>query len=196
MLNACHCEARVFGIPRDEIDDYRQKFREALEWSDILVTTAGVSVGPHDLVGKVVAELAGQVHFHRVAVRPGKPMMVTTFGDKVHFGLPGNPVSTCANTEIFIKPFLRKTFGIEPVIAPMEKVALASDCQVDRRRLFFVYSELYIQDGERMIRPMDNQNSGNILNPALANALAVVEPGENTIPSGEKVDVLEIRRRL
>ena len=186
-LRACGCEPRVFGIARDHLPDLRALFSEALAWGDILVTTAGVSVGPHDLMGRVVEELGGTTILHQVAIRPGKPMLVATYGAKVHFGFPGNPVSTCCNFEIFLKPFLRRAFGIEPTVRPTETRIAAGRFDADPRRLFFVYT---IIDGDTA-RPLPNQNSANLLLPAMANALAIIKPGD-TVETGEAVEVLRV----
>lgn len=195
-LERCHCEARLFGVAPDDEALYRQRFAEALEWSEILVTTAGVSVGEHDVVGRVIESLGGEVLFWRVAVRPGKPMIVARFGGKIHFGFPGNPVSTCCNTEIFLKPFLRRAFRMEPAVRPRERMRLAAPCPRDRQRLFFVHGISAIENGDRVVRPLLNQNSGNILNPALANCLIVVEPGPDGINEGIGVEVIALRTGL
>lgn len=195
-LRHCGCEPRLFGIAPDDADQFRARFEEALAWGDLLVTTAGVSVGGHDVVHDVIAAQGGTVHFWRVAVRPGKPMLVATYGGKHHFGFPGNPVSTCCNTELFLKPFLRRAFGITPAEPPTERLPLATACPRDKGRLFFVYCTDEIQDGQRHLRPLPRQNSGNLYLVAQATYLAVVDPGPDEIPAGEKVEAMALRREL
>jgi molybdopterin molybdotransferase len=195
-LTACGCEARLCGIASDAPESFRELFARTLEWSDVIVTTAGVSVGDHDIVGRVVKELGGEILFWRVSVRPGKPFLLARFGNKVHFGFPGNPVSTCCNTEIFLKPFLRKTFGMEPAVAPTVRRRLAVDCPRDKARLFFVYARTEWRDGEPLVVPLANQNSGNLLLPAMADCLVVIPPGETALPEGATVDILELREGL
>jgi molybdopterin molybdotransferase len=188
-LAACGCEARVLGIAADTAPALEALLREALAWADLVVTTAGVSVGPHDHMGGVLDRLGARVHLWKVAVRPGKPMLVAEVGGRPLLGLPGNPVSTCCNTEIFIKPLLRRAFGLSPVELPRRPVALAAPCPRDRQRLFFVYAR---HDGAGGLVPLPNQSSGNLFNPARANALAVVEPGEGTLPPGTLVPTVDI----
>ena len=77
--------------------------RQGLE-HDVLVTSGGVSVGPHDLVRRVEAELGVEEVFWRVAVRPGKPVSFGVRGRTLVFGLPGNPVSTLVGCELFVRP--------------------------------------------------------------------------------------------
>ncbi len=191
-LRALGCEPRIFGIASDTAESFRRLLLEALEWSDVVVSTAGVSVGEHDVVGAVLRDLDANVHFWKVAVRPGKPMLVATIAGKHYFALPGNPVAVCCNTEVFLKPFFRQAFGIEPVLAPAEKMTLLSECPRDRARLFFVYGEHSLRDGRAVVRPFGRQSSGNLHNPALANALIRVGPGPDPLVPGGTVDVFRL----
>jgi molybdopterin molybdotransferase len=196
-LKQCGCEPRQFGIAKDDLEDYMTRFAAALEWADLIVTTAGVSVGAHDLVGEVIERFSGHVHFWRVAVRPGKPMLVASYGSCHHFGFPGNPVSTCCNVEIFLKPFLRQAFGMAQPIAEVLPLRLAEPCPRDHARLFFVYSSIErAEDGAQVVRPLPNQNSGNFSLCANANALIVSQPAPDPIPSGAAVPVIPITRGL
>ncbi len=187
------CETRLLGIAKDELSNFLDLMKQALGWADIIVTTAGVSVGPHDLMSQVIEELNGDIHFWRVAVRPGKPMLLATYGKKVHFGFPGNPVSTSCNSEIFLKPFLEKWFGKDSRLPLEYCVPLATDCPRDKRRHFYVYAQKEVKEGTLTIRPLENQNSGNILNPALADALISVSPGPDAIPEGELVRIIDLK---
>ncbi|MEO8377905.1 MAG: gephyrin-like molybdotransferase Glp [Candidatus Sumerlaeota bacterium] len=195
-LEACGCEARSFGISPDNIDAYRYLYANAISWADVVITTAGVSVGPHDIVGKVLESLGTQIVLSKVSVRPGKPMLVARVNGKIHFGLPGNPLSALCNTEIFVKPFLRKVFGVRPSVPPMERVKVATPFQPDRLRLFFIHSVLSVENGVRIVRPLPNQNSANTPNAAMANAFIVMQPGDKIIEEGTLVDVYPITQGL
>ncbi|MBI1292587.1 molybdopterin molybdenumtransferase MoeA [bacterium] len=196
-LRQCGCEPRLFGVARDDAEDYARRFGEMLEWSDLLITTAGVSVGTHDVVGDVIGRFGGQVHFWKVAVRPGKPMLVASYGAKHHFGFPGNPVSTCCNTEIFLKPFLRKAFGHSTPITATRRMALGAECPRDAARLFFVYAKQEVDpEGRMTVVPLPNQNSGNLSLCASADALIISEPGSPPIPVGQEVPVHLIKEGL
>jgi len=190
---ACGCEPRLFGVSPDNADAFRAMLEEALAWSDIVVTTAGVSVGEHDVVGGVLRDLSAELLFWRVSVRPGKPMLVARVAGKPLFGLPGNPVSTICNTEIFVKPFLRAAFGVEHPVPSFEKIRLASGCPRDAQRLFFTYARRIVIDGHATASPLPRQSSANIANPAMADGLIVVEPGDAPIPPGEWVDWLPLK---
>lgn len=192
-LKAFGCAPRLFGIAPDDTERFAAMLQKALDWGDLVVTTAGVSVGEHDVVGAAITRLGGEPLFWKVSVRPGKPMLVARFGEKPYFGLPGNPVSVCCNTELFLKPFLRRTFGIRPWETPLETMRLrGSDCPRDRARLFFVYGRAHLAAGRWSIEPLAHQSSGNLANPARGNALIVVEPGEDPIAVGEEVAVMRL----
>lgn len=193
---ACGCAPRVFGVSPDNAAAFRAMLEEALAWSDIVVTTAGVSVGEHDVVGPVLSDLGAELLFWRVSVRPGKPMLVARVGGKPLFGLPGNPVSTICNTEIFVKPFLRAAFGHAHPVPDFEKVRLASTCARDANRLFFVYAQRIAVDGHATASPLPRQSSANMANPAMADGLIVLEPGASPLAAGEWVDWLPLRSGL
>jgi molybdopterin molybdotransferase len=193
---ACGCEPRIFGISPDNAAAFRAMLEEALAWSDIVVTTAGVSVGEHDVVGLVLRDLGAELLFWRVSVRPGKPMLVARVGGKPLFGLPGNPVSTICNTEIFVKPFLRAAFGHSQPVPLLEKIRLASACQRDANRLFFTYAQRIIVDGYATASPLPRQSSANMANPAIADGLIVLEAGAEPLAAGDWVDWMPLRAGL
>lgn len=95
---------------RDDEDAHRDALARALQ-SDVVITSGGVSVGPHDLVRRVAAELGVEEVFWRVAVKPGKPISFGVRDATLVFGLPGNPVSTLVGFELFVRPALRALEG-------------------------------------------------------------------------------------
>ncbi|MDK2971687.1 MAG: molybdopterin molybdotransferase [Candidatus Sumerlaeota bacterium] len=192
-LRAFGCEPRIFGISPDDPAAFQAMLAEALEASDMVVTTAGVSVGEHDVVGQAVRNLGGEVIFWRVSIRPGKPSLVAVFDGKPFFGLPGNPVAVCCNTEVLVKPFLREKLGIDPVNPALEEAVLLAPCPRDPSRLFFVYARPEVRDGRLYAQPLGNQSSGNLFNPARGGLLLVAEPGADPVPAGASLPALRLR---
>lgn len=192
-LRATGCEPRLFGISPDDAAAFTRMMREALAWADMVVTTAGVSVGEHDVVGAAMEALGARVLFWKVAVRPGKPMLVATIDGKPVFGLPGNPASVVCNTEIFLKPFLRKAFGASPVCAATESMPTVTDLARDPQRQWYLFAEIGLPNGSPWALAMPNQSSGNLFNAARANGLIVLPPGTMPVRAGEKVDVIRLR---
>ena len=93
---------RLAAVADDE-EAHREALARGLE-HDVLVTSGGVSVGPHDLVRRIEAELGVEEVFWRVAVKPGKPVSFGVRGSTLVFGLPGNPVSSLVGFELFVRP--------------------------------------------------------------------------------------------
>src|SRR5207253_9325659 len=101
---------RFLGIVRDQVESLRASIAEGLR-SDMLVLSGGVSAGKLDLVPGVLRELGIEAHFHKVEMKPGKPVFFGTREATPVFGLPGNPVSALVCFELFLRPGLRKLAG-------------------------------------------------------------------------------------
>lgn len=99
------------GVVRDEPETLERAFAAALAACDALITTGGVSMGKYDLVGAALERCGVRGVFHRVAIKPGKPLWFGTRGRVPVFALPGNPVSCLVNHELFVAPALRKLGG-------------------------------------------------------------------------------------
>ena len=103
--------ARDLGIVRDNEDDLRAAWENALADHDVVLSTGGVSMGDYDLVPDILKHHGFEIHFDRVAIQPGKPVLFATRGDQACFGLSGNPVSSFLQFVLFVEPFLRALQG-------------------------------------------------------------------------------------
>ena len=103
----------VARVP-DQPDVLRERFGAALEHSDVVITTGGVSAGKYDLVAEAFQDLGVEEVFHKVAIKPGKPIWFGTRGDTLVFGLPGNPVSCLVTQEVFVRGAIAKLGGAPP----------------------------------------------------------------------------------
>ncbi len=122
-------EPRLLGISPDDPDRLREQLHRA-RGCDVLVTSAGVSVGEHDLVRRVLSELGLRTAFWRVRIRPGSPVAfgwVDSLGRIPWFGLPGNPVSSMVTFELFVRPALLRMAGHRAVFAPIVRVRIAEE---------------------------------------------------------------------
>ena len=108
------------GIAPDDEAETEQIFRTALAQADALITSGGVSVGEYDVVRNVLERL-GEIHFWRVAMKPGKPQAYGIADGKPIFGLPGNPVSSLVVFELFVRPALLKMAGHSALLRPTFK---------------------------------------------------------------------------
>ena len=169
--------------------------RAALEQglaADVLVSSGGVSVGPHDLVRAVGAELGIEEVFWRVAVKPGKPVAFGVRGRTLVFGLPGNPVSALVGFELFVRPALRALVGeAEPGPRFLAGV-LDESLHRNGARDQLVRASSRVETGETVLRPLRGQDSHMIVRAAAANALVHVPRGEGKLAAGASVRFLPI----
>ena len=176
---------RLAGVEDDEAAT-----RDALERGlagDVLVTSGGVSVGPHDLVRRALVDLGADEVFWRVAVRPGKPVAFAVRGRTLVFGLPGNPVSALVGFELFVRPAVRALQGADP--GPVYRTArLARAARRDPARDALLRARL---DGGEAA-PLSGQESHMIVRAAAANALVLVPRGEGELVAGTEVNYLPL----
>jgi molybdopterin molybdotransferase len=181
--------ARVEVLPSvaDDPAATRAGLERALE-ADVVVTSGGVSVGEHDLVRELLAELGAEEVFWRVAVRPGKPVAFATRGATLVFGLPGNPVSSLVGFELFVRPALLALQGAaEPGPAYLPG-RLAASLRRNASRDELVRARL--RDGA--LEPITGQESHMIARAASADALVLVPRGEGELAPGDEVSWLRL----
>ena len=182
-------EVLSFGIVRDDEDMQRRTILEALEASDVLLTSGGVSVGSRDLI-KPILESVGTVHFGRIALKPGKPLTFASVGEKLAFGLPGNPVSALVTFEVFVRPTLRRMQGHRQALRPMVDVEVEQDLEKTRDRTEYQRATVRWLNGHLVATGTGSQSSSRLLSMVGANALLVIEPGEDKILAGTSVKAL------
>ncbi len=110
MLSPLGCEVTRIGPVPDDREALAAALAQA-EGADILITSGGASVGDHDLIKPALAEWGAETAFWRVAIKPGKPLLVATRGTQVILGLPGNPVSSFVTAFLFALPLVRAAMG-------------------------------------------------------------------------------------
>lgn len=179
------------GVARDDLGAIEARLRWALA-ADVLVTSAGVSVGELDLVREALTRAGATLHLWQVAMRPGKPITFGTLGDRLVFGLPGNPVSAMVTFELFVRPALRRMSGLERLARPRVRArAVGSIANPGRRRGYLRVSLGRDAEGYTA-RLTGDQGSAILRSMVLADGLAVV-PGETVIAEGETVEVIVLR---
>jgi len=173
------------------VADDRTATRAALERgldADVLVTSGGVSVGEHDLVRDLLAELGVVEVFWRVAVKPGKPIAFGTREATLVFGLPGNPVSSLVGFELFVRPALLALQGASSAAPAYLPGRLASPLRRNPGRDELVRAR---REGARLA-PLVGQESHMIARAAAADALVLVPRGEGELAAGEEVSWLPL----
>ena len=182
VASAHGCEPQMHPPARDTLDALEQAL-DACAGADIVIFSGGSSVGDRDLLVDLVAR-RGQMVFHGIAVRPGKPTMFATVGDTPFFGMPGNPTSCLSNAYILLVPFLRATARL-PLYAPRTVTARLGRrivSQVNRHQFYTVRLE-----GDTALPAF--KGSGDITSLSQADGYIEIPAGEQLVDEGEVVRV-------
>ena len=185
--------AAVELLPR--VGDDEASHRAAIEGglqADVLATSGGVSVGPHDLVRSVQAELGVEEVFWRVAVKPGKPIVFGTRGRTLVFGLPGNPVSSLVGFELFVRPAILALQGSSEPLPRYEVGRLARPIRRDPARDELARATRVRTEDGALLEPLTGQESHMIARAARADALVLVRRGEGELAAGSAVPYLSL----
>ena len=188
QLRRAGADADVYGAVADDPDATRDALERALE-ADMLITSGGVSVGEHDLVRGLLAELGAVEVFWRVAVKPGKPVAFSTRGSTLVFGLPGNPVSSFVGFELFVRPALAARQSASEPRPAFLPGRLAVPLRRNGARDELVRAR--IEDGG-VAQPLLGQESHMIARAAHANALVLVPRGDGELAAGAAVSWLPL----
>lgn len=183
-------EPRILPIARDTRDSLRASFGSAMG-ADLLVTIGGASVGDHDLIGAVAAELGLQRSFYKVAMRPGKPLMAGKLGAMPMIGLPGNPVSAMVCAILFMQPLIYAMQGLQPGLR-LRKARLACDLPPEGNRQHYLRATLADGPDLPVIQPFPNQDSARLSLMARADGLVVRPAGDAARSAGDVVDYLPL----
>jgi len=177
------------GIARDTPESLREHLRRALD-CDLLVTTAGISVGEHDYVRSVLAELGAEQRFWKVRMRPGAPVGFGLLRGIPWIGLPGNPVSTMVTFELFVRPAIRKMSGRSLPFRRAAPVRMAEPVSLKPKLQHFLRG--IVSDGPQgpEVRLTGPQGSGILTSMVLANALVVIPEGQFETPAGAPVQAI------
>jgi molybdopterin molybdotransferase len=154
---------------------------------DLILSSAGVSVGAFDFVRSVV-EARGKLDFWRVNMRPGKPLAFGHYRDIPFIGLPGNPVSSFVGFEVFVRPAILKMNGQNGMERRAERVKLLESVESDGRESY-LRAIVSRQDNSLVAELTGHQGSGNLRSLVQANALLVIPSAVKSLPAGAEVDV-------
>jgi molybdopterin molybdotransferase len=174
---------------RDDAGEIERVLVAAADRADLLVTSAGVSVGRHDHV-RGVLEARGTLDFWRIAIQPGKPLAVGELAGRPVIGLPGNPVSALVVFELFVRPFIRAMLGL-PGDGRLHLRAVAEDrIGKDPRRRGFLRVNVWQEDGVVHARAAGGQQSSQLRPLADGNALLIVPEGEDATTPGASYEAI------
>jgi molybdopterin molybdotransferase len=185
-------EPVVLPIARDERAALRERLEDGLR-SDVLVTTAGVSMGDRDLVRECLGDLGVREVFWKVDIQPGRPTTFGVSGARPVFALPGNPVAALLTGELFVRPALRAMMGHARPVEPPWQVRLADEVTPRRDRVTLLRVGLERRGTEVFARSAGHQATGFLRTMLGADAVALIPSGEATLPAGSVVDAHLLR---
>lgn len=187
----------MLGIVKDEPEALNQAISNAINNADIVLSSGGVSVGDYDYVEQIIESLGGKIHIQSVAVKPGKPLTVATFSSTsspttLYFGLPGNPASALVTFWRFVKPAIEKFSGLAEAWKPeFLQAETLHELRSNGKRETYIWGKLNVNNGVYQFQVAGgSKSSGNLINLAQTNALAVVPVGHKLVSQGEQVQVL------
>ena len=186
QVQAAHCTPNYMGIVPDDEDATELAIARALAENDVVILTGGVSMGEFDFVPRIMQKNGVEILFQKVAVKPGRPTVFGRAGDKVIFGLPGNPVSSFINFETFVKPLLYAKMGRDyrPIILKMPMGADFRRKKADRLEFIPVRFNQSME-----VEPVSYHGSAHIHAMCLADGIMSIRQGVYELKKGSLADV-------
>ena len=186
LIESAGAEALRLGVAKDNYESVRLLFERAVYLrSDLILSSAGVSVGAFDFV-KDVIESDGKLDFWRVNMRPGKPVAFGEYKGIPVIGLPGNPVSAFVGFEVFVRPAIQKLGGAPGQGRQAVRVRCEEQIDSDGRESY-LRGEIRQIDGSLFARLTGHQGSGNLHSLVQANALLIIPAGVKCVPAGQEI---------
>src|SRR6267142_988042 len=177
------------GVAPDAVDRIAERLRDVQ--ADILLTTGGASVGDHDHAQDALERLGGELIFHSVAIRPGKPVLFgTASGGRLVFGLPGNPAAATLGFELFVRLAVRMLSGDPKPDRPAARARLRGSITRVEGLTYFPRGAVRAEGSTLVFTPGEQQSSMQIASWSGANAVAMIPPGEGKLEEGSEIDIL------
>jgi molybdopterin molybdotransferase len=189
QLQLMGLKAEYLGIVQDDKEDLRRKMLLGLE-KDVLIITGGVSMGEYDFVPHVFRDLGLEILFSKVAIKPGKPTVFARKGEKLIFGLPGNPISALVTFECFVRPVLGRMCGFSQPDLPRMKGELLADMRQSPGRMAFFPAWVFWDEERWKVDPLPWKNSADIIGFTGANATFIFPKTRDHLSCGETVELM------
>jgi len=189
LTESLGCRAKYLGIADDVEDKLTTLIEKGLE-NDILLMSGGVSMGDYDLVPKVLESEGVKRLFHKVMVKPGKPLFFGKKAKTIAFGIPGNPVSNFTTFNIFIKPAIHKLMGRSDYMLNIIDGFMAKDFTSKSNRVHIVPSIYKIECGRFRVKPFNLNGSADIIAMSNCNCLIMIDKGLRLIKKNDPIRMI------
>jgi molybdenum cofactor synthesis domain-containing protein len=193
---AAGAEVSSAGIAPDDFVATREAVSDALSKSDVVMLSGGVSMGDYDLVKPALVDLGAEVMVEKVAMHPGKPTVFAKLGEKIVFGLPGNPVSVAVSFHLFARPALLKMQGASDIHLPRMRAYASRQVKGAPPRRSHQPAQLAPRDGRLEVEPLKWSGSSDLVAFMRADCLIVVPEDRQSLNEGELVEVISMRDRF
>ena len=197
LVASTGAEPILLGSVPDQPERIKQAVVQALQTADLILSSGGVSVGDYDYVDQILAELGAEIQIRAVAVKPGKPLTVARFTQHLrtsvlYFGLPGNPASALVSFWRFVQPAIRKLSGRSEGWLPSVVTGYSTQAlRADGKRETYLWGRVACLNGQLQFQLAGgSHSSGNLINLAQTNALAVIPIGQTQIALGEPLQIM------
>lgn len=187
LLDGLPVEITMPPLLPDRLDRIAAAFADHKN-ADIIVTTGGASVGDHDLIQPALLHSGGNVDFWRIAMRPGKPVMVGTIGDAIVLGLPGNPVSSYVTALLLLLPLVKTMSGYQQVMPHISHGVAGATFAANGARQDFVRAQMV---GGALV-PVRSQDSGALSSLTAADALVIRAANQAEAAPGDRLDYIAL----
>jgi molybdopterin molybdotransferase len=157
--------------------------------ADIIISSAGVSVGDYDFVKDVMTDMGIKIEFRQVAERPGKPLTFGTMEGKLIFGLPGNPVSSMITFEQYVRPSILKMTGHKNLFRKAIRATIKENIRKKEGLRYFTRAMVSYEDGRYTAVTTGEQGSGILKSMVMANGIIVLPEEITAVKTGEEVTV-------
>ena len=193
MLRHVSAEPNVLPIAPDTPDALEAILQEAVDWgADIIVTIGGASVGDHDLVAPALDRFGVTRSFHKIAMRPGKPLMAGSKGATAFLGLPGNPVSAVVCGHLFLLPMVRRALGQDDVLPNAMTARADSPLPAGGPRAHYMCAHFDEGETGRRVTAFDKQDSSMLTVLAEANCLLLRPIDDGPVATGDPVTIFPL----
>lgn len=173
----------------DKIEVIKESVKSNLEWADMIITTGGVSVGDADVVKEAFQEAGAKLLFWKVNMKPGTPIAVARYEDKLLFGLSGNPAAAYITFEKFVRPTILRIMGKTDYNFKKVQSTLESKFTKISKQNRYVRAITYYRDGQFFTKLPDKHSSGILTSLSGTNSLFYVPGGTGPYEEGESIEV-------
>ena len=188
LCKECGAEPRILPIAQDNLKSIEYIIGLAQD-ADLIITIGGASVGKYDLINEATNNFGVDKSFHKVAMRPGKPLMAGKINEAALVGLPGNPVSALVCGYVFIKPMIRAMLGLEKKSAPRLMAPCSTSLPKNGPREHYMHAVL-LPNG--YLEPVENQDSARLALLCDSDALLIRAAHAEAIPATTQCEYIKI----